>query len=420
MSGLASPEPSRLARRLDLRDAVVIGLGGMIGAGVFTAIGPAARAAGPALLVGLAIAAAVAWCNATSSAQLAAVHPESGGAYVWGRARLGHAWGFLAGWGFVWGKIASCTAMALTFGAHALPSHPHIAAALAALTLTAVNLAGVTKTVAATSAILLVVLVTLGVAVIAMLAGGTVDPSRLADLPRDLGAFDVLQSAGFLFFAFAGYARIATLGEEVKDPRTTIPRAIPRALMIALVIYAVVALAALLAADTGLLARSDAPLAVAIEHGRLAPAAWVVRLGAAVACLGVLLSLLAGISRTVFAMATTGDLPRPLSFVASSTRVPWLAQVAAGGFVTLFALAADVRTSIGFSAFTVLGYYAVANAAAWTLPASERRWSRVYAAAGLAGCVLLAFSLPLEASGSGIAVFAVAGIILLLRRIPPL
>ena len=93
----------------------------MIGAGVFAAIGPAAEAAGSGLLIGLAVAAVVAYCNATSSAQLAAIYPASGGTYVYGRERLGPLWGFLAGWGFVVGKTASCAAMALTFGAYAGP-----------------------------------------------------------------------------------------------------------------------------------------------------------------------------------------------------------------------------------------------------------------------------------------------------------
>ncbi len=99
-----NPPPSRLARKLGTRDAVIVGLGSMIGAGVFSAIGPAARAAGNAVVIGLVIAGALAYCNATSSAALAALYPESGGAYVYGRKRLGNVWGFLAGWGFVVGS----------------------------------------------------------------------------------------------------------------------------------------------------------------------------------------------------------------------------------------------------------------------------------------------------------------------------
>src|SRR3954454_23997727 len=106
MTAAAGPLPgASLQRRLGVRDAVVVGVGSMIGAGVFSAWGPAAKAAGTGLLLGLVVAAAVALCNATSSAQLAAVHPESGGTYVYARRQLGPAWGHVAGWGFVVGKI---------------------------------------------------------------------------------------------------------------------------------------------------------------------------------------------------------------------------------------------------------------------------------------------------------------------------
>ena len=145
-SSSPSGEPTRLARRLGLGDAVVIGLGSMIGAGVFAALGPAARAAGGGLLVGLALAAVVAYCNAMSSARLAAVYPQSGGTYVYGRERLGPFWGYLAGWGFVVGKTASCAAMALTFGDYAAPDWRRPLAAAAVVALTAVNLRGVQKT----------------------------------------------------------------------------------------------------------------------------------------------------------------------------------------------------------------------------------------------------------------------------------
>ena len=141
-----TPVLVELRRRLGLADAITIGAGSMIGAGVFTAWAPAADAAGRALLIGLVIAAAVAFCNATSSAQLAALHPESGGTYVYARYRLGPAWGHLAGWGFVVGKTASCAAMALAVGAYVWPAHQRLAAVLAVLLITAVNLGGLERT----------------------------------------------------------------------------------------------------------------------------------------------------------------------------------------------------------------------------------------------------------------------------------
>src|SRR5688500_4321846 len=250
-----SAAPSRLARRLDTFDAVVIGLGSMIGAGVFAAFGPAARAAGNGLLLGLAIAALVAYCNATSSAQLAALYPESGGTYVYGRKRLGHFWGFLAGWGFVIGKLASCAAMAITFGSYASPSLARPLAVFAVVALTAVNYLGVQKTAGLTKVIVAAVLFALAVVIAAVWLGGATDPERLWPV-SGASACGILRSAGFLFFAFAGYARVATLGEEVIEPKRTIPRAIPIALGITLFVYAAVAISALAGAGAAEIAGS--------------------------------------------------------------------------------------------------------------------------------------------------------------------
>src|SRR5688572_29556377 len=194
----------------------------MVGAGVFAAIGPASRAAGSGLLIGLGIAAVVAYCNATSSAQLAAVYPESGGTYVYGQKRLGHFWGFLAGWGFVIGKLASCAAMALTFASYAAPAVARPLAVGAVVALTAANYFGVKKTALLTRVIVVLVFTSLAVVVTAILFGGQIEPARLWLLTA-AGPYGILQSAGLLFFAFAGYARLATLGEEVIDPARTIP-----------------------------------------------------------------------------------------------------------------------------------------------------------------------------------------------------
>ncbi len=406
---------ARLARRLTTRDAVVIGLGSMVGAGVFAAFGPAAEAAGAGLLIGLALAAVVAYCNATSSAQLAAIHPESGGTYVYGRRQLGPFWGYLAGAGFVVGKTASCAAMALTFGAYASPGLARPLAVAAVVACTAVNHAGVQKTAALTRVIVAIVFAALAAVVAAALFGGQSDVGNLGDLGVG-GARGILQSAGLLFFAFAGYARIATLGEEVIQPERTIPRAIPVALGIALLVYAAVAVAALLAAGAQRLASSPAPLATAVEGGRLAVLLPAVRIGATVASLGVLLSLTVGVSRTTFAMARNGELPRYLAAVHPRNKVPHLAEATVAVLVVALVLVVDLRGAIGFSSFTVLGYYAIANASAWTLPDDQRRWPRWIAALGLAGCAALALSLPLPSVVSGAGILALAAAVWLLRR----
>ncbi|NSC20760.1 amino acid permease, partial [Streptomyces albus subsp. chlorinus] len=204
--------PDELRRRLGAGDAVLVGLGAMIGAGIFAALAPAARAAGPALLPALALAAVVAYCNATSSARLAARYPASGGSYVYGRERLGEFWGHLAGWAFVVGKTASCAAMALTVGSYVWPAHAHAVAVAAVAALTALSCAGVRKAAWLTRAVVAFVLAVLAV-VVAALTSPAADANRLAP-GGDLTGGGLLQAAGLLFFAFAGYARIATLGEE--------------------------------------------------------------------------------------------------------------------------------------------------------------------------------------------------------------
>ncbi|MFD5347517.1 APC family permease [Streptomyces anulatus] len=407
--------PQELQRRLGVVDAVVIGLGSMIGAGIFAALAPAARAAGSGLLIGLALAAVVAYCNATSSARLAARYPASGGTYVYGRERLGDFWGYLAGWAFVVGKTASCAAMALTVGSYAWPGQEHAVAVAAVVALTAVNYAGVQKSAMLTRVVVAVVLAVLAFVVVASLTSSASSAARLA-VGDDATFGGVLQAAGLLFFAFAGYARIATLGEEVRDPRRTIPRGISIALGITLVVYAVVAVAVLSVLGPQGLAQAAAPLSDAARAAgadRLVP---VVSVGAAVAALGSLLALILGVSRTTLAMARDRHLPHGLAAVHRRSKVPHRAELLVGGVVAVVAAAGDVRGAIGFSSFGVLAYYAIANASAWTLTPDEGRPARAIPVIGLAGCLVLAFALPVSSVIRGASVLALGAAVYGLRR----
>lgn len=401
-----SGSPSELRRTLGVGDAVVIGLGSMVGAGIFAALAPAARAAGSGLLLGLAVAAVVAYCNATSSARLAALYPASGGTYVYGRERLGPFWGYLAGWSFVVGKTASCAAMALTVGAYVWPEQAHAVAVAAVVALTAVNYGGVQKSAWLTRGIVAVVLAVLASVVVVCLGSGTSEAGRLGSGASG-GLGGVLQAAGLLFFAFAGYARIATLGEEVRDPARTIPRAIPLALGIALGVYACVAVAVLSVLGAEELGQAGAPLADAVRAAGVPGLVPVVRVGAAVAALGSLLALILGVSRTTLAMARDRHLPGALAAVHPRFQVPHRAELAVGAVVAVLAATVDVRGAIGFSSFGVLAYYAVANASAWTLGSAPT--ARVVPAVGLLGCVVLAFALPgvSVAVGAGVLVVGV-------------
>ncbi|WP_245617085.1 APC family permease [Knoellia subterranea] len=383
----------------------------MVGAGVFAAFAPAAAAAGSGVLVALVIAAFVAWCNATSSAQLAAQYPVSGGTYVYGRERLGPWWGFVAGWSFVIGKTASCAAMAMTFAAYAVPSPWQRPVAVGAvLGLAAVNYVGVTRTARVTRVVVSVVLVALAVCVAAAWSGADrgVAGDRLGDALDlgDLSWMGVLQAAGLLFFAFAGYARIATMGEEVRDPERTIPRAIVGALAGAVVIYAVVGATLLATLGASGLAESTAPVADAVRAGSWAWAEPVARIGAACAALGALLGLIAGVGRTSLAMAREGDLPAWLAAVHPRYQVPHHAELALAVVVSGIVLVADLRGAIGFSSFGVLLYYFVANVAAHTQDAGRRRYPRWLQVAGAALCVVLVATLPWRPVTVGVLVLA--------------
>ncbi|MCT1883713.1 APC family permease [Dietzia cinnamea] len=419
---------STLDRRLGPSDAVVVGLGAMIGAGVFVAFAPAAARAGSWVWASLAVAAVVAVCNALSSARLAAQFPAAGGTYVYGRELLGPLPGFLAGWGFVVGKTASCAAMALTVGLYLWPEQSSVVAAVAVLALTVLSVLGVQRTATASKVLVGVVLAALAVFVVAAFvssAGSSAVPGAAA--PAAVPAVDgealpgrilgVLGGAGFCFFAFAGYARIATLGEEVRDPGRTIPRAVVIAISVVIAVYAIVLAATVHVLGVGGVAASAAPVLDAAERvpaGEvLAP---VVRIAAGIAALGALLGGVLGVSRTTLAMARDRHLPAPLAAVHPTTRTPYVAEICVGVVVAVIVLAADVRQAIGFSSFAVLIYYLVANTAALRLDRRRRGLPAWVPVLGAVGCVIVAGSLPWQSVVGGLVVFVVGGVVYAVTR----
>lgn len=393
-----------LVRTLGTGSAVMVGLGAMLGAGVFAAFAPAAAAAGVGLLAGLVVAAAVAYANAMSSARLAAQLPRSGGAYLYGRELLGPIWGFVAGWGFVIGKTASAAAMALTVASYlAPPGWTRPAAAAVAALAVGVGHRGLTRTTRVAAVLVVVVLAGLAAVLLGAGVAGELDPARLSGGTHLSG---VLTAAGLLFFAFAGYARLATLGEEVREPERTIPRAIAIALTTVVGVYALVGFGLLTGLGPDVLARSAAPVAALAE--RVGPGLSVVaRVAAVAASSGALLALLAGLGRTVLAMAREGDLPTWFAAVHPRHRVPYRAELAVGTAVVVLAASTDLRGAIGFSSFGVLVYYVVANLAALRQDPAHRRHPRALPIAGAAGCAVLAVTLPLSAVVAGVTVLAV-------------
>ncbi|HEV7589586.1 MAG TPA: APC family permease [Longimicrobium sp.] len=396
-----------LRRSLGLGDAVGIGFGAIVGAGIFVVTGIAAGVAGPALLLALPLAGAAAAANALSSAELAAAYPQAGGTYEYGR-RVLHPWaGFAAGWMFLASKTAAAGAVGLGIAAYlerVAPGLPGRAVALAAIVLfTAVNALGVRKSSAVNLAIVAISIAVL----VAFAAAGALrfDAANLRPF-APAGAGGVLRAAALLFFAYTGYARIATLGEEVREPRRTVPRAILITVSSVSVLYFAVALAAVGAGGTAAMARGDAPLAQVARAMGMPALETAVSAGAVCAMLGVLLSQLLGLSRMVFAMARGGDLPGWLAKVDAVSSSPRRAVVLVGVAAAGAAAFGTLRAVAPAASFAILLYYAVANLAALRMPRAAKLYPDAVPAVGLVGCLVLAASLSWRTAAVGMAVLA--------------
>jgi len=386
------PIVTRLQRHLGIPAATAIGVASMLGAGIFFVWAPAAADAGAGILLALPVAGAVAALNAFSTTRLAMAHPVSGGAYAYGRAELGAVPGFVAGVLFLVGKTASVAAIASIAGAYLWPAFERPVAVAAVVVLAIVNATGIRSTAVLSTIIAALVVAVLVTVLIVTTAnrGGTPPLSPVAIVGAPLG---VLQAAALIFFTFAGYARIATLGEEVRDPTRTLPRAVIAALAIVLLLSAATATVLLLRLGAARLAASSSPLADAVGPGAEA----IIRITAAVACLGSLLSVLAGLSRTALAMARDGELPGRLAGISDRTATPVLAELVVALVGVAAVLLLDPARLVGVSACAVLGYYAIAHLAAIGRSRRIGAPRPVLAVLGLLGCAALALSTPWQA-----------------------
>jgi APA family basic amino acid/polyamine antiporter len=402
-----------LRRELGVGAAVLLGLGSIVGTGVFVGIGLAAEAAGPSLLLAIALAGLLATCNGLSSAQLAASHPTSGGTYEYGYRYLTPTLGFTAGWMFLAAKSASAAAAALGFAGYLerLTGIGDGGAAVAVTTVVAVTALvalGVRRSSMANTAIVAVTLLGLGWFTVAGFA--EFDPDQFTPFLGGGGA-GLLEATALMFVAYTGYGRIATLGEEVHDPRRTIPRAIIVALVATVVLYGAVAAAGVGGAGANALADatggSAAPLEVVARGFALPGTARVVAIAAVTAMLAVLLNLVLGLSRVALAMGRRRDLPGAVARIDDAGRTPVVAVPLVGVIIALLAGFGSVRSTWSFSAFTVLVYYALTNLAALRLPPAGRRYPRAIAWLGLAGCLGLAFWVEAAAWLAGLGVIAI-------------
>ncbi len=420
-----------LARQVGVLGATMMGLGSILGTGIFVSIAVAAEASGPAVLLAIAVAAVVATCNALSSAQLAANHPLSGGTYEYGYRWLTPALGFLAGWMFLCAKSASAATAALGFSGYTLrllgqssTSLTITVAIIAAMAVTLLVLSGLRRTNTANILIVSITVLSLAVFVLAgipmAVEGGEENLSPFF-LPPQAGSSPLsglLEACALMFVAYTGYGRIATLGEEIHDPRRNIPLAIITTLFVSTALYLLVGLIAIASAGSDLLATAingpAAPLEVVARAFQLPGVAVVVSVGAICAMLGVLLNLVLGLSRVLFAMARRGDMPGVFSRVRQSTPLP--AVIAMGVVIALLTLLGSVKTTWSFSAFTVLVYYAVTNLSAIRLSPSERLYPRFIPWLGLFYCLFLAFWVEPAVWMTGLGVIVVGFVVRFVAR----
>ena len=405
-------QASVLRRDLRLVDAVGVGLGAIIGAGIFVVTGVAADVAGPAFLIGLLIAGVAATCNALSSAELAATYPQSGGTYEYGYRLLNPAFGFSAGWMFLASKLAAGGTVALGFGGYFSQIFPAVparyAAVGAAVLLTFANLFGIKKAGRFNTIIVSLTLLTLLYFVISGIP--SFDINNLQPFAPK-GFSGIAESAALLFFAYTGYARIATLGEEVHEPKKTIPRAVIITIIVSVILYIAVALIAVGAVGANILASSSSPLQEASRGFTLPGVFWIVGIGAATAMLGVLLSQIVGISRMMFAMARRNDLPRVLEHTNSKYAVPDYGILLSGFVIVLLSIFGTIQFVIAAAAFTILLYYGISNIAALKLAAENKLYPKWIAVIGLFSCFLLAISLRLTVILTGLGVLIVGFIL---------
>ncbi len=401
-------QPPELRRDLGLLDAVGIGFGAIVGAGIFVVTGVAAGIAGPAFLLGLVLAGIAATANALSSAQLAATYPQSGGTYEYGYRVLTPWAGFAAGWMFLASKISAAGTVALGLAGYLtglVPGLPPRAVAVGAILLfTGLNYFGIRRS---SRANLVIVAVSLGTLILFVVLGaGAFRPENLRPFAPQ-GWRGVLEAGAILFFAYTGYARIATLGEEVHEPRKTIPRAVVITIIGAILLYGAVAVVAVGAAGAGPLAATAAPLRVAAGRTGISWLPAVVSIGGLAAMLGVVLSQILGLSRMVFAMARRGDLPRSLERVHPTHGVPDRAVLLVGAVAAVVAATGTLQGVAAAASFTILVYYGIANVAALRMPAETKLYNDAVPLVGLITCALLAFSLSTTTIATGLGALAV-------------
>src|SRR5690554_790209 len=409
---MKKPTEKGLLRSLTLKDAVGVGLGAIIGAGIFVVTGIAAGVSGPAFLIGLLVAGVIATFNALSSAQLAAVYPQSGGTYEYGYILINPTFGFSAGWMFLISKLTAAGVVAIGFGSYfyqLVPiASPISFSVLAIVFLTLANYFGIKK-----AGILNLIIVTITLLSLLYLVFGGIPAVKSENFKpfAPFGISGIAEAAALLFFAFTGYARIATLAEEVAEPKKTIPKAIIITIITAILLYAAISIVAIGVIGTENMASSTSPLQVVADALTTPAISTIVTIGASTAMLGVLLSQILGISRMMLAMGRRSDLPPVFQRIQGRYRIPHIGILFTGVIILLLTLLGSFEFIVRAATFTILLYYSITNIAALRQPKKDRMYGKIIPILGLIGCLAMSVSLPLNVVISGVGLLLIGFVI---------
>ncbi len=398
---------TELKQTLGLFDAMAIGIGAIIGAGIFVVTGIAAGLAGPALVLSLLVGAVISAFTALSFAELSAFIPKEGGGYEFAHELISPFAGFISGWLWLLSNIVVGAVVSLGFASYLvifIPLPVNAVAAAACLVITLVNCIGARE-----SGLVNDVLVVIKLLILAFFIAfglGAVKFSNFTPFTPN-GGMGVMQGAAIIFFAYSGFARITLVSEEVRDPKKTIPLAIILSLGISTVIYVLVSFIAVGLVGYQELAASGSPLADAARSESM-NAAILISIGALVATLSVLLTTLLGLSRISFAMARNRDLPSFFTKLDPKRGTPYNTILVSGVIMAVFAAFTDLLRAAAISNFASLLYYAITNVAALKL--KNPVYPRIIPALGLITSVMLLFFLARDAWIIGL-IACLAGIV---------
>ncbi len=381
------------SRTLTKKNSLYLGLSSMIGAGLFYNLAPTSNISSYSSILGLLLASTLAFANASSSAQLAALYPQTGGTYLYANKVLGKLAGNVAGIVFILGKTISCIAIALTLGNYISPIYgKEIGVGLSVLVF-AIGYKGITKTAVLAKWFILIVVAILAFFCIAIL----LTPSTNFAIPilEGFSISNLFLSSAIWFFAFTGYSRLATYGEEIKNPETIIPSSILTGLGVTVLIYLFVNWFALAIVGPGIIANSNTPLLVAMDVSILSDFSFLVVFASSIATASVFLALLPAISRIYVAMSRDGIFPNIFSKIHKINNSAYISELFVLLTVVIGIYSINITNAIKLSAFFILIYYSLTNLSVINLKKDEKLYSVLIAYYGLIMCLVLGFSLVL-------------------------